>query len=306
MLTVPAALRALPDRDETWEPWLDALPRSVAGLLDDWALAPDGEPRHRHCALVLPVLTDAGAPATLKLAWPHAEVEHEHLALHHWHGDGAVRLLRADPQRWALLLERAHATDLTSVDDVEACGIAAGLLARLHRPAPPQLRRLSGEVATWTDRLAALPRSAPVPHRLVEQAVSLGRDLATDPATDGTLIHTDAHGENVLAADREPWLVIDPEPLSGDPAYEPAPMLWNRWPEVVASRDVRWSVRARLDAMVDALGLDPDRARDWAVHRALVQALRQLEDVERAGRVPDRHDHERLTILVAVAKAVQD
>ena len=33
----------------------------------------------------------------------------------------------------------------------------------------------------------------------------------------GTLVHGDLHYANVLAADREPWLVIDPQPLSGDP-----------------------------------------------------------------------------------------
>lgn len=305
MLTVPAALRDAPDRDETWQPWVAALPRRAAALLEEWELTPDGAPRHGECALVLPVRGPDG-PAALKLTWPHAEAEHEHLALQHWHGQGAVRLLRADPARWALLLERASDTDLTTVDDVTACVVAARLLRRLHRPAPPQLRPLSGAVAGWTERLAALPRSAPVPHRLVEQAVALGRDLATDPATDGTLVHTDAHGANVLAAEREPWLVIDPKPLSGDPAYEPGPMLWNRWAEVVAGDDVRWAVRRRLDAMVDALELDPDRARAWAVYRAVVQALWQVEDLAHAGRAPDARDRARLTTMVTVAKVVQD
>lgn len=107
------------------------------------------------------------------------------------------------------------------MDDVEACGTAAA--CSRGSPAPPQLRRLSARVTAWTARLAALPRSAPLPHRLVEQAVALGTDLAQDAATDGILVHTDAHGENVLAADREPWLVIDPKPLSGVPSYEPGP-----------------------------------------------------------------------------------
>ena len=63
------------------------------------------------------------------------------------------------------------------------------------------------------------------------------------PRTDARLIHGDLHYENVLAADREPWLVIDPKPMAGDPHYELAPMLWNRWDEVVASGDVRDAVR---------------------------------------------------------------
>jgi streptomycin 6-kinase len=55
------------------------------------------------------------------------------------------------------------------------------------------------------------------------------RDLLADPATTGTLVHGDLHYANVLAGDREAWLTIDPKPVSGDPHFEPAPMLWNRF-----------------------------------------------------------------------------
>jgi len=304
---LPAGLLALPDHGPTWRPWLDGLPRALADLLEDWDLTPDGPATHGVCAVVLPVRTPDGRPAALKVTWPHDEAEHEPLALQHWHGDGAVQLLRADPRRWALLLERAHRRDLSAVDDVEACGVVGGLLARLHRPAPPQLRPLSAAVAGWAERLAALPRSAPLPHRLVAQAVALGRAFAADPATDGTLVHTDAHYANVLAADREPWLVIDPKPLSGDPHYEPAPLLWNRWDEVVADpAGVRVAVRRRLDAVVDALGLDPDRARDWVAVREACNALWLLEDADAAGRGLTPSESADLTIAVAVTKAVQD
>ena len=58
--------------------------------------------------------------------------------------------------------------------------MVAGFYRRLHVPALPQLRRLSSYVDRWTDRLAALPPDAPLPRRLVEQAVSLGRSFVAD------------------------------------------------------------------------------------------------------------------------------
>ena len=161
---------------------------------------------------------------------------------------------------------------------LDACEVVAGVYPRLHVPAPPQLRPLTSYVARWTAQLAALPRDAPVPHRLVEQAVSLGRDLVADEASTGTMIHADLHYENVLAGDREPWLVIDPKPVSGDPHYEPAPMLWNRWDEAAATGDLRTGLRRRFHTLVDAAGLDEDRARDWVVVRMLHNALWELED----------------------------
>lgn len=309
-VTVPAALRAMRNREPSWEPWLDGLPRLAAEVLADWDLVPDGAPAHGQCSLVLPVRAGgSGTPAVLKLGWPHDEARHESLALQHWHGAGAVELLRADPHRWALLLERAGPADLDAVDDVVACEEAGALYPLLHRPALPQLRRLSALAADWSRRLLALPRDAPVPRRLVEQAASLARAFAEDATTDGTLVHGDLHGQNVLASvrpDAPGWLAIDPKPLSGDPHVEPVPLLWNRWPEVLASGDVRWAVRRRLDAVVDAAGLEPERARDWAVVRSMVNALWCVEALLARGEPAGGDDREWLTRAVTIAKAVQD
>ena len=262
---------------------------------------------HGFCALVVPVRTTSGRAAVLKVAFPDEESEHEHLALQHWHGRGAVQLLRADPRRRAMLLERLHQERLTEVWDLEACEIVAGLYARLHVPALPQLRPLTLYVDRWTDQLSALPRDAPLPRRLVEQAVSLARDLGSDPASTGTMIHTDLHYENVMAGDREPWLAIDPKPVSGDPHYELAPMLWNRFEELAdpsTGQSVRTGLRARFHALVDHTGLDERRARDWVVVRMLHNALWALQDDP--GPTRSRATDAHLTMCIAVAKAVQD
>jgi streptomycin 6-kinase len=302
---VPAGLRSQAALGDEWTTWIDGLPRLVAEVADDWELTFDGEPTHGFCALVVAVRTVSGRPAVLKVGFPDDESEHEHLALQHWHGNGAVSLLRADPRRYALLLERLHPEDLTDLWDVEACEVVAGLYARLHVPAPPQLRTLTSYIERWTAALAGLPRDAPAPRRLVEQAVSLGRNLAADPASTGTLIHTDLHYENVLAADREPWLVIDPKPVSGDPHCEVAPLLWNRWDEVVASGNVRDAVRRRFHTVVDVADLDEDRARDWVVVREVHNLMWTWEDAERAGRALRPEDREWITRCVSIAKAVQ-
>ena len=305
-VAIPGSFRAYALRGPEFAGWLDRLPGILRDLVEEWELTVDGEPTHGHCAVVVPVRTVGGRPGALKVGWPHGEAEHEHLALQHWQGNGAVRLLRADPRRYALLLERLHREDLADLGDVEACEVVGGLYERLHVPAPPQLVTLSSCVQRWSDRLADLPRDAPLPRRLVEQAVSLGRVFATDRATDGRLLHTDLHYANVLAADREPWLAIDPKPLSGDPHYEVAPLLWNRWDELAApgGQGVRRGVRARFHAVLDAAALDEDRARDWVVFRMLCNALWRLEDPPGAGR--QVADDDWLTLCVSLAKAVQD
>jgi streptomycin 6-kinase len=302
---IPAGFLAYADRGPAWADFLDRLPGLVRDLLDEWQLTTDGEPTHGHVALVVPVRTTGGRPAALKVGWPHEEAEHEHLALQHWHGRGAVQLLRADPHRSALLLERLHREDLGNLWDVEACEVVGGLYARLHVPAPPQLRTLTSYVERWSAELDGLPRDAPLPRRLVEQAAALGRDLSRDEASTGRMIHTDLHFENVLAGDREPWLAIDPKPLNGDPHFEIAPMLWNRWEELgSASRSVRDGVRLRFHTLVDVAALDERRARDWVVLRMMVNAMWRLQNPPDARRPTATEDY--LTQCVTIAKSVQD
>ena len=96
----------------------------------------------------------------------------------------------------------------------------------------------------------------------------------------------------MLAADREPWLAIAPRPVNGDPHYELAPMLWHRWDEL--NGNVREGVRRRFYTLVDAAGLDDDRARAWVIVRVIRQAARELANTA------------DLTKYVALAKAVQD
>ena len=296
---LPAGVLAFAERGPDWAAFVDRLPRLFRDLTEEWELAVDGEPSHGYCSLVVPVRR-AGEPAVLKLTFADVESEHEALALQRLGGEGAVRLLSADPHRGALLLERLRPTDLDSVPVLDACEVVAGLAARIHVPAPPQLLPVTTYLDRWTPQLRALPRDAPIPHRLVEQTLSLVADLFSDSSGPGVMLHGDLHYQNVLAGDREPWLVIDPKPMAGDRHYEPAPMLWNRWEEAVATGNLRFALRRRFHTLVDAAGLDEELARNWVVVRMVYNMVWELEDH------PDDPDRDWLTTCVAICKAVQD
>lgn len=292
-MQVPTSLLS-PDRVE----WTDRLPRLMADLLGEWQLREDGAALAGACALALPVRTAEQASAVLKVSWPHWEAETEHLALRAWNGDGAVRLLKADPHRYALLLERADSSrELNHVPVPEAIEVITGLYPRLHRPASPQFRRLSELCSDWARRLDTIRNHPAVPRRLVEQAAALARDFSTDPQTDGSLIHTDLHYANVLAAEREPWLVIDPKPLSGDPTYELAPLLWNRLEEEPQDR-LREAILDRLYQVVDTMAWDEDRVRAWVIVRELCNVLWSIEDGWTPGDT-------WFTSAITIAKAAQ-
>lgn len=274
--------------------WLTRLSAQIAQLADEWDLVADGPVWHRVCAVVIPCHRGA-EPVVLKVSWPHEEARLEHLALQTWAGQGAVRLVAADPAHWAMLLEPLmHDRNLDAPGLLEACEVIGGLMRRLDRPATPQFTRLSSAVERW---ISLCRKGSPlVPRRLTEQAAGLLTDLRN--GCDGRLIHQDLHFQNVLAADREPWLAIDPKPLSGEWAFAIAPVLWNRWDEAVSAHNLRSHLRLRLGLVCEAAGIEEDRAMAWSFVRLVTNAIWETQE-----GTPDK---DVLSRWISAAKAMTD
>ncbi|WP_327191661.1 aminoglycoside phosphotransferase family protein [Streptomyces xinghaiensis] len=285
-MEVPEALAAAQVRyeGEAGRAWVAALPGLAESYLGRWRLRRDGPVAHGVAALVVPVAGEDGTPAVLKLQPVTDETASEPDALRAWNGDGAVRLLRSDPETGTMLLERLDpARTLAGIrDDTAALCLLAEVLARLTaHPAPPGTRRLGDAAAGMLRRLpAVLPVLAdPAERRLLDACGGAVRDLAGEPGD--RLLHWDLHYENVLAplpgSGRGPWLAIDPKPLAGDPGFDLLPALRNRWDDVTATGDVPRAVRRRFDLMTDILGLDRARARGWTLGRILQTSLWETE-----------------------------
>jgi streptomycin 6-kinase len=202
----------------------------------------------------------------LKIQWPHRESEHEAAALELWDGDGAVRLLAHDEERHALLLDRCRpGTHLSELDADSALAVLVGLLPRLWKPVEGPFRSLAEEAGWWAgyirDNWAKAGR--PFEEELVDAAVSALEELAPTQG-EQVLIHQDLHADNVLAAEREPWLVIDPKPLAGEREFGLA--------SIIRSFELGHSERevvGRLDRLSSELGLDRERARGWALGQTI-------------------------------------
>ncbi|MBK3545111.1 aminoglycoside phosphotransferase family protein [Streptomyces sp. MBT60] len=263
--------------------WITELPSLAADLLERWQLRRDGGVRSGQASLVLPVLRHDGTRAVLKLQLSREETTAALIGLRAWNGDGMVRLLDHDPASSSMLLERLDgARTLASIDDDDvAMGILAGLHARLVAgPAPQGLRGLGEVAAAMLEQVPqAVARLAdPADRDLLRGWASAVAELADEPRD--RLLHWDLHYDNVLAAQREPWIAIDPEPLAGDPGFDLWPALDSRWDDVVAQGDPLRVVGRRFDLLTDALGLDRARAAGWTLGRLLQNALWDIEDGE--------------------------
>jgi streptomycin 6-kinase len=252
--------------DEEGRGWLESLPTAVDACADRWQLRL-GEPfPDSYVSLVLPATDAAGNDLVLKLQYPHRECEQEADALALWNGEGAIRLIAQDRDRHALLLERCRpGTPLSLAPAAQALDVLVELLPRLWRPIAGGLRALADEAAHWAATLEAqwLAAGRPCERALLDVALGALRDL---PGSQGeqVLVHQDLHAGNVLRAEREPWLAIDPKPLAGEREFAVAP--------VVRSAELghgRREVVGRLDRLTGDLGLDRERARLWTIAQTL-------------------------------------
>jgi streptomycin 6-kinase len=271
MAVPPALTRWLLWQNAQANSFLDGLPDLVDSLLRRWDLVPDPtfSPRSGANALVFGV-TRATDPLVLKVSIDPGQVACEETLLRWWDGAGAVRLVDASAAEGALLLERLEPSrSLAAVPLPEAAEIAGKVLRRLAVPPPDGLSLVrTTEVAR--DIAAAEPvvgEANLVAPGQQERVRTLAAQLSEDdpgPAGD-LLVHADLHYDNVLSGRRETWLAIDPRARRGTPEIAVAELLWTRADEVGDET----GFANLLAAVVRGGGLDPERARAWAVTRSL-------------------------------------
>lgn len=245
--------------------WLDRLPSLVAGLRQRWSLSIHA-PFEASCAWVAAAVRADGTDAVIKVSMPHFEAEHEIQGLRFWSGYPTVRLLEADADLGAMLIERCNpGTSLRRVSEREQDRVIANLLRSLWRvpPTPNEFRPLSSMMDHWCGETRA--DSARWPDAtLVEEGLHVFEELA---ATDDhhVLLATDLHSGNVLSAEREPWLVIDPKPFIGDPAYDATQHLLNCRARVHADP------KGTVTRFAELLDVDSERVRLWLFARVAAE-----------------------------------
>ncbi|MGV9302072.1 aminoglycoside phosphotransferase family protein [Nonomuraea sp. NPDC003727] len=276
MIGIPEAFaRSTVEREgEAGAAWLAELPSIVDRLLERWGCVPDGQVLHGGVGVVVPVRRRDELTAVLKVSFPHPGNVHEPDAFAAWGGRGAVLLHERDDERFAMLLERVRTSTLAEVDDGDEVVTVAGRLSRrLAVPAPPGLPRLREQADAWEEQLGkdAEELTHTLSRRVVDTAVATVRELGR--VQPDVLIHGDLHAGNILRADREPWLAVDPKGYVGDPAYDGGTLLKSRALTFLDADDVRKAVDRTLDVFAEAAELDRERVRRWAQFHAVQAAF---------------------------------
>ncbi|KOG50821.1 kinase [Streptomyces griseoflavus] len=259
--------------------WLDALPGLVQQRLDAWELTLERvhEPGGRSSLLAYVRQAD-GTPAALKLPAPCRETAHEDAALEQWDGWGAARLLRADADSGALLLERLRGSvTLRSLPEAKALLEAAGTVRRLW-VAPAEghpFASLAGRTEEAVEELRTRGATTQAAGPLLDECLELRRALPAD-APEEVLLHGAFRQGKVLAGERAPWLAVGPSPVVGERAYDLAWLVLDRFEDLAAGSGAASAARRRVAKLADSLDVDRDRLRSWTLYRAVDAGVREL------------------------------
>ena len=260
--------------------WLARLPTIIAACEEQWSLSHVSPLTNLSYNYVAVALRDE-VRVVLKLGVPNPGLDCEIEALRHFGGRGAVKLLEADRQRGALLLEGlVPGETLASLsDEEEATRIAARVMRRLWRP--PDGQHAFPTVAEWASGLKRLRQrfegqTGPLPRGLVEKAESLFQVLLNS-MDQPVLLHGDCHHDNILSHGSD-WVVIDPKGVIGERAYEVARFLHNPVPGFLNTPNPRDVVLRRVEIFGDELGLDQGRLLAWGFCKTVLSAWWSIED----------------------------
>lgn len=254
--------------------WLDELPEVVAALAERWSLTL-GEPYQPggEVSWVAPARTADGRDVVLKAGWRHPDSESEADGLRFWAGRGAVELYDAhvEATTCALLLERLPGPTLDEThEQSDQDRVVAEVLHRIwaEPPAGHPFRSLVQMCDEWADEFDELYDEHPdvLDPGLAKAGMELYRALPRETGPQ-LLLASDLHAGNVLAAQREPWLLIDPKPHVGDPCYDVLQHILND--------DVIPDPVARADRMAELTGLDKERVRLWLFARMVQECPEQ-------------------------------
>ena len=240
--------------------WIERLPALVRTIERQWSIVVGPTCPGGTEAYVARVLTEDGR-AILKLMPPTDAAAHEITTLRLADGDGCARLLRADLEHGAMLLERLGAP-LADLDLPigRRREILADAAARLWRPAAgcglptgAEKGRLLAEyvASAWE------AQGRPCAEATVAHAVDCAeRRAAAHDEERARLVHGDVHAQNALARGEE-FALIDPDGLLAEPEYDIGVILR----EDPAEGDPHEPARA----LAARMGLDATATWEWAV-----------------------------------------
>ncbi len=259
---------------EVGERWLNDLPRIIEEIAGNWLLDVNKPFENLSYNYVAPCVCNDGGEAVLKIALPlnNSEIFNEASFLQIADGECAVKFLNFDGKRRAMLLEKltpgANLKEICGKDDAKAVEIVIRVLRGLLKKPPrnSNFRRLEDwfQGLKEADNTKFDNRFATKAYRIFEESSFTSKRKY--------LIHGDLHHENILSAQREPFLAIDPKGVIGDIGYEIAVFLNNHVIWLSAEENLQEKLDDAVQRFSEAFEIKPQDLKNWAFAQMVLSA----------------------------------
>ncbi|MDQ3798989.1 MAG: aminoglycoside phosphotransferase family protein [Acidobacteriota bacterium] len=262
--------------------WLERLPEITGEIEREWSLRIEKPFPNLSYHFVAPCVFKTGGEAVVKIGFPgeRATTFREVRMLEFMDGDGICRLLRFDEKRLALLLEKVTpGENLKEVcggsgGDARAVEIAIKVLRAFRREPPENIEFPAME--KWFDVLKKAGKTGFAPE-YVKKARRFFDELSA-ASERKTLLHGDFHHENILSAERAPFLAIDPKGIIGDIGYDLSVFMVNhaRWLE--SAPDLSEKLDDAIRAFSEAFEIESQNLRKWIFAQSILSAWWTFEE----------------------------
>ena len=266
--------------------WLEDLDQLVADLEREWSITVGRPYEGGTEAYVAQASFGDGTPCVLKVLVPRDSdvAGHEITVLRLADGEGCVRLLRADEQRGAMLLERlGRSLYELALPIGQRLEILCDAARRVWRPAPESGLPTGAEKAHWlidfiTRSWAELDH--PCSERAVDHAIACAeRRLRAHDDERAVLIHGDVHQWNAIES-ADGFKLVDPDGMLAEPELELAVLMREDPLELPVGDE-----RSRARWLASRLGLDAEAIWEWGfVERVSTGLLATRIDLQPLGR----------------------
>jgi streptomycin 6-kinase len=262
--------------------WLSRLPGILAQCRAKWELSAGVPSPSMSLNYLEFAVNPAGEPVALKVGVPQGELYTEMEALALYEGRRIVRLLDADRELGALLLQRLQPGTLLWQlgDNAQETRIAASIMRALRAPAPAA--HTLPAFSRWVQRAFRLTRTAwdpeeRMPRDLLDKAEQAFDAIERTPDR-AVVLHGDLHHENILYDEDLGWTAIDPKGAIGAPILEVGRFLQNQLPSSPERRTAL--LRQRVDVFSKELGYAPEAVAASGLVDCVLSHCWSFEDEE--------------------------
>ncbi len=253
--------------------------RHVNSIADNWGLQVESPVTNLSYNYVLHVTDQNNHPYILKMGLPGFDFGNEIRTLQLYNGQGCARLVKADAERGAMLLEKLQPGTMLSEEDDERVVIQnfCHVWEQIRRPLPND-----SEFPTVFDWTSAFSRyqsnhasnNGPIPNEWVQLANDYLHEIQQS-TSENELLHGDLHHENILFSNERGWLAIDPKGVAGNRIFDVVSFMINH---LFTKPDPESVLKLRVDLISETLHLNRGLLLKAAIAMSTLYACWSVED----------------------------